>query len=57
MKELRRDLKDFKRVLHNFHLESQSLSPDMQKRVLHLVNTKASITPKLIKDILRHGKV
>ncbi|WP_251640026.1 Zn-dependent hydrolase [Sporosarcina sp. NCCP-2716] len=57
MKELTRESKEFKRVLHNLHLENLSLSPDMQKRVVELVNAKAPISPDLIKDVLRHGKV
>ncbi|MFD0942872.1 hypothetical protein [Savagea faecisuis] len=57
MKELKLDSKEFKRVLHNLHLENLSLSLDMQKKVLDLVNAKVSITPTLIKDILGHGKV
>lgn len=57
MKELTQESKEFKRVLHNLHLENLSLSPDMQKRVLELINAKASITPNLIKDVLRRGKV
>ena len=57
MKELKMESKEFKRVLHNLHLESLNLSPVMQKEVLHLVNSKVSITPTLIKDLLRNGKV
>lgn len=57
MKELNLESKEFKRVMHNLHLESLSLSPDMQKRVLELINTKTSITPNLIKDILHRGKI
>ena len=57
MKELTLESKEFKKVMHNLHLESLSLSLDLQKNVLELINTKTSITPTLIKDILRHGKV
>lgn len=57
MKELNLESKEFKRVMHNLHLENLSLSPDMQKRVLELINAKTSITPNLIKDLLQHGKV
>jgi len=57
MKELTLESKEFKKVMHNLHLESLSLSLDVQKRVLDLINAKTSITPTLIKDILRHGKV
>lgn len=57
MKELTRESKEFKRVLHNLHLENLSLSPDMQKRVVELINAKAAISPNLIKDVLRLGKV
>lgn len=57
MKELTLESKEFKKVMHNLHLESQSLSLDVQKRVLDLINAKTTITPTLIKDILRHGKV
>ncbi len=57
MKELNTDSKEFKRVLHNLHLENLNLTPDMQKKVLHLVNSKVSITPTLIKGLLQHGKV
>ena len=57
MKELTLESKEFKKVMHNLHLESLSLSLDLQKNVLELINTKTSITPTLIKNILRHGKV
>lgn len=57
MKELTLESKEFKKVMHNLHLENLSLSLDLQKKVLELINTKTSITPTLIKDILRHGKV
>lgn len=57
MKELKPESKEFKRVIHNLHLENLSLSPNMQKKVLDLVNSNVTITPTLIKDILRHGEV
>lgn len=57
MKELKLDSKEFKRVMHNLHLENLSLSPSMQKRVIDLVNKKVSITPTLIKEIIRNGEV
>ncbi|MDG5790144.1 Zn-dependent hydrolase [Evansella sp. AB-P1] len=57
MKEIKMESKEFNRVLHNLHLENLSLSPDMQKRVLELVNAKVEITPTLIKDILQNGKI
>lgn len=57
MKSLNLDSKEFKRVMHNLHLENLYISSDMQEKVLELINTKTSITPSLIKDVLRHGKV
>lgn len=57
MTELKIDSKEFKRVLHNLHLEGLTLSPDMQQRVIEVVNEKVTITPSLIKDILRQGKM
>ncbi len=48
MEELKMESKEFKRVLHNLHLESLDLPPDMQEKVLHLVNSNVSITPSLI---------
>jgi len=57
MRELKLESKEFERVMHNLHLENLSLSPDMQKRVLELVNSNVAITPTLIKDILQHGEV
>ena len=57
MKALNLGSKEFRRVMHNLHLENLSLSPEVQEKVLELVNTKTLITPNLIKDILRHGKV
>lgn len=57
MKSLNLDSKEFKRVMHNLHLENLYISSDMQEKVLELINTKTSITPTLIKDVLRHGKV
>lgn len=57
MNELTMESKEFKRVLHNLHLENLTLSPVMQEKVLHLVNSKVSITPTLIKGLLQNGKV
>ena len=57
MKALDLDSKEFRRVMHNLHLENLKLSSDMQEKVLELINTKTSITSTLIKDILRNGKV
>ncbi|ARF16669.1 Zn-dependent hydrolase [Sporosarcina sp. P3] len=57
MKALDLDSKEFRRVMHNLHLENLKISSDMQKTVLELINKKTSITPTLIKDLLRHGKV
>jgi len=57
MKELKLESKEFKRVLHNLHLESLSLTPVMQKKVIQLVNANVSITPTLIKGLLQHGKI
>ncbi|WP_019153771.1 hypothetical protein [Robertmurraya massiliosenegalensis] len=57
MKEIKMESKEFKRVLHNLHLENLSLTPAMQKEVLQLVNANMSITPTLIKDLLNHGKL
>ncbi|WP_199171917.1 Zn-dependent hydrolase [Sporosarcina sp. P13] len=57
MKALDLDSKEFRRVMHNLHLENLRLSPDVQEKVLELINTKTSINSTLIKDILRHGKV
>lgn len=57
MRVLKLESKEFKRVMHNLHLENLSLSPDTQKRVLELVNSNVAITPTLIKDILQHGEV
>lgn len=57
MKEIKMESKEFKRVLHNLHLENLSLTPAMQKEVLQLVNANMSITPTLIKDLLNNGKL
>lgn len=57
MKALNLESKEFKRVMHNLHLENLSLSPEVQEKVLELINKQTSISSSLIKDILRHGKV
>lgn len=57
MNELTMESKEFKRVLHNLHLENLTLSPVLQEKVLQLVNSKVSITPTLIKGLLQNGKV
>lgn len=57
MKEIKMESKEFKRVLHNLHLENLSLTLAMQKEVLQLVNANMPITPTLIKDLLKHGKL
>ena len=57
LKELTMESREFKRILHNLHLENLSLPYDMQKKVLELVNSNEIITPTLIKDILQYGEV
>lgn len=57
MKKLTVDSKKFKRVLKNLNLENITLHPRLQKKVLDLVNSGATITPNIIKDALNRGKV
>lgn len=57
MKDLKLESKEFQRVLQNLHLENLSLPLAMQKKVVELVNSKVTITPNLIKDLVRHGEV
>ncbi|MBW8349894.1 Zn-dependent hydrolase [Bacillus sp. IITD106] len=49
--------KEFQQVLHNLRLENMSLSTELQKRVIRLVNSDVTITPELIKRIVQHGKI
>lgn len=57
MKELKMESIEFKRILHNLYLENLTLLPTLQKKVIELVNSGVSITPKLIKETLNRGKV
>lgn len=57
MKNLTLESKGFKKIMQNLHLENMSLSEKGQKKVLELVNSNATITPKFIKDLLRHGEI
>jgi len=57
MKELNMESKEFKRILQNLHLENLTLHPTLQKKVIELVNSGVTITPTVIKDALKHGKV
>ena len=56
MKELKMDSMEFRRILQNLHLENLTLHPALQKKVLDLVNSGVTITPKVIKDALNRGK-
>lgn len=49
--------KEFQQVLHNLRLENMSLSADLQKIVIDLVNYNATITPELIKKVVADGKI
>lgn len=49
--------KEFQQVLHNLRLENLSLSSELQKTIVRLVNSKETITPELIKRIASNGKI
>ncbi|WP_368652870.1 Zn-dependent hydrolase [Ornithinibacillus sp. 4-3] len=49
--------KEFKRVLHNLHLENMSFSPKIQKRIITDANDNEKISPALIKEMLAYDKV
>lgn len=57
MNELHVNSKEFRRVLKNLNLENITLHPRLQKKVLELVNSGVQITPNIIKDALKRGKV
>lgn len=57
MKEKTLESKEFKRVLHNLHLENMSLSPKIQKRIITHANDNEKISPALIKEMLAYDKV
>jgi len=53
MKQLTLESKEFKRVMHNLHLENLSISRDNQRKIIEIVNAKTKITPTLIKDLMK----
>ncbi|MFS0576268.1 Zn-dependent hydrolase [Sporosarcina sp. 179-K 3D1 HS] len=57
MKELTLESKEFKRVLHNLHLENMSLHSSLQKKVVDLVNSGVPITSNVIKETLKREKL
>jgi len=57
MKEIQIESREFKRILQNLQLENLTLHPRLQKKVVELVNSGVNITPSIIKDTLKYGKV
>jgi hypothetical protein len=57
VKELTASSKEFRMILKNLNLENIDLHPRLQKKVLELVNSGVNITPNMIKDALKRGKV
>lgn len=57
MKQVTLESKEFKRVLHNLHLENMNLTPKIQKRIIELSNQEKEISPALIKEMLAYGKI
>ncbi|BAQ10891.1 zinc metallohydrolase [Bacillus sp. OxB-1] len=57
MKELTMESKEFKRVLHNLHLENMTLHTALQKRVLELINSGVPITSAVIQEALDREKI
>lgn len=57
MSKLTLDSKKFQNVLHNLRLENLSLSNELQKKILKIVNDDVKITPEIIKGIVADGKI
>ena len=57
MEELNLESKEFKRVMHNLRLENMTLPVKEQEKVLELINENITITPTLIKDLLKYGEI
>lgn len=52
MKKIQLNSPEFNRVLKNL-----SLTPTLQKKVLEIVNSGEQISPTIIKEALKNGKV
>ena len=57
MKVLNLESPEFKRVMHNLHLEHMTLPINDQEKVLEIINKNIAITPALMKDLLKHGEI
>lgn len=59
MSTLSIDSREFQDTLHNLRFEEMSLSRELQEKVIQTVNSRQTITPKIIKKIVAdaHGKV
>ncbi|MFD1362378.1 Zn-dependent hydrolase [Lentibacillus salinarum] len=57
MQELKMESKEFRRIIQNLRLEGITLHPSLQKRVVELITSGVTITPAVIKDTLKYGKV
>lgn len=57
MRLLTVESKEFQQVLHNLRLENMNLSSELQKIVIHLVNSGEKITPVIIKRIVVNGDI
>lgn len=57
MKELTLESKEFKRIMHNLHIEELHLNVKRQKQILSLVNSGVNITPSLLKETWENGQV
>lgn len=57
MKQLSVESKEFKRVLHNLHLENIHLAKSIQRKIVESTNQKGELTPALIKEMLANDKI
>ncbi|WP_147545695.1 Zn-dependent hydrolase [Rubeoparvulum massiliense] len=49
--------KEFQQVLHNLRLENMTLTIELQRKVIEVVNRNEIITPKLIQRIVADGEI
>ncbi|MGP4038572.1 Zn-dependent hydrolase [Gracilibacillus sp. D59] len=55
MKKLTLDSEEFKRIIHNLHIEQLHLDEKRQKQILSLVNSGMKITPSVLKEAWKNG--
>jgi len=57
MKKIQLNSPEFDRVLKNLQFENLSLTPTLQKKALEIVNSGVQISPTIINEAFKNGKV